>query len=399
MKFRICILCVLLLTTSMSLSQPARVDLTKPLSLFFKTRFEQALPLFEQIVKTNTKDATARTWLAETYRRLGRNEDALTTARQALDLQPCSSFAHLVLAQASYPDNDTILVHVRQAIACDSTDPNAWLMMWGEAIRHADPGLRNRCLRKLVETGFFTKAALAYGRAELRTLPRNAVLVTNGDMDTYPAQAVQVAEGFRPDVAVIEREHFGIAWGCRFIRDHQNVPLPVPDAELDHMTDSVDAKGSVITKAARMFRGVLQEKLRGAFNRPIALAPTLEESFYSDYKNRFKFHGMFWLWQREGGAEVADTASLRQCLNGINPAEFTGPWASEKDRSPIRRFYTKGIVRVLSRMALVYAEALIESNRQIEAEKTLAWLETFEKTTELGPVSQEEIGRLRSLFR
>jgi len=49
--------------------------------------------------------------------------------------------------------------------------------------------------------GFLHQAALAYGRAELRTLPPDALLLTNGDMDTYPAQAVQVTEGFRTDVA------------------------------------------------------------------------------------------------------------------------------------------------------------------------------------------------------
>lgn len=395
MKSTTRILCAFLFATPTCFAQPARPDLSKPLVLFFETEFLQALPLFREIADKHPNDPEARTWLAETYRRLGRTDDAIRTARSALGLHPCSSFTHLVLAQASYPNNDTILVHVAKAIECDSTDPNAWLMMWGEAIRHADPALRNRCLQKLVETGFFTKAALAYGRAELRTLPPNAILITSGDMDTYPAQAVQVADGFRSDVAVIEREHLGIAWSCRFIRDHQNVPLPIPDAALDHMSDSTDANGNVITKTAQMFRQLLQAKTRGEFARPIALAPTVDENFYTAYKGNFSFHGMFWLWQQERADGAVDTAALRLCLSKIRPDDFAGPWASEKDRSPIRRFYTRGIARVLSRIALTYSSELMKANRQNEAEATLKWLEKFEKNIEIGPVSTEEIRRLR----
>jgi tetratricopeptide (TPR) repeat protein len=380
-------------TSNMQIEQS---NLDKPLALYFETKLEQALPLFEQIVNKHQKNPEAQTWLAETYRRLGRKEDAIRTARTALGLSPCYSFAHLVLAQASYPNNDTIAVHVTKAIECDSTDPNGWLMMWGEAIRHADPTLRDKCLRKLVETGFFTKAALAYGRAELRTLPKDAILLTNGDMDTYPAQAVQVTEGFRTDVAVVEREHLGITWACRFMRDYQNIPLPIPDAQLDLMKDSTGSSGTTITTSDQMFRSLLNQKQNGTMDRPLALAPTVEEGFYSWNKEHFKYQGMFFLWQPEHDNETADTTSFRKCLSGIDPEDFTGPWASLKDRSPVRRYYTKRIVGVLFEIALTYSKELIKAKRYVEGEKTLQWLEDFEQKTELGQVSTEEIVQLRN---
>jgi tetratricopeptide (TPR) repeat protein len=393
---------MLILQCAVAMTCHARSEqshLDKPLALFFENRFEQALPLFEQIAGADQKNVEARTWLAETYRRLGRKDDAIKAARMAIALDRCHGFAHLVLAQTSYPDHDTIAVHVARAIQCDSTDPNGWLMMWGEAIRHADPALRDTCLRKLVETGFFTEAALAYGRAELRTLPGNAILFTNGDMDTYPAQAVQVTEGFRPDVAVIERGHLGLSWGCRFIRDHQNVPLPVPDAQLDSMKDTTDASGNTITPSDRIFRALIRQKLNGAMQRPIAIAPTVEESFYSWNKEYFRYQGMFLLWQPVRDDRSADTTAIRKCLDGIDPDSFSGPWASMKDRSPVRRFYTKQIVRILFDMALTYCQALIKAKRHIEAERTLQWLENFETNTELGNVSTEEIAGLRNAIK
>ena len=391
---RVFILVSLLIGTKCyaQLEQP---NLDRALALYFETKLEQALPLFEQIVNKEQRNPEAHVWLADTYRRLGRKEEAIRTARTALGLSPCYSFAHLVLAQASYPNTETISVHVSKAIECDSTDPNGWLMMWGEAIRNADSTLRDKCLRKLVETGFFTKAALAYGRAELRNLPNSAILLTNGDMDTYPAQAVQVTERFRTDVAVVEREHLGINWACRFMRDYQNVSLPIPDAQLDLMKDSTSSSGTTITTSDQMFRSLLDQKRNRTMNRPIALAPTVEESFYSWSKEHFKYQGMFLLWQPEHNNETADTTSIRKCLSGIDPEDFTGPWASMRDRSPVRRYYTKRIVGVLFEMALTYSKELIKAKRYVEAEKTLKWLENFETKTELGQVSTENIVQLR----
>jgi hypothetical protein len=374
-------------------SAPSHLD--RPLALFFENKVEQALPLFEQVARADRENVEALTWLAEAYRRTGRREDAIAIARLVLGVDGCNSFAHTVLAQASYQDSNTVSVHVSKAIACDSTDPNAWLMMWGVAIRRADRKLRDTSLRKLVDTGFLTKAALAYGRAELQNLPENAVLFTNGDMDTYPAQAVQVVEGFRPDVAVIEREHLGISWGYRFIRDHQNVSLPIPDAQLDFMKDSTDTSGNTISASDQVFRALIAQHGNGTLLRPVAVAPTVEENFYSWDKEHFKYQGMFFLWQPRHDDGIADTAAIRRCLAGIDPESFSGPWAGMNDRSPVRRRYTKEIVRILFQMALTYSEALIRAGRFAGAEMTLRWLENFEATTELGPVSTEEILGLR----
>jgi hypothetical protein len=215
-------------------------------------------------------------------------------------------------------------------------------------------------------------------------------------MDTYPAQAVQITENFRTDVAVVEREHFGIGWACRFIRDHQGVPLPVPDEQLDSMKDTADASGKTVTTSEQMFRMLLDEKVRGIFARPIALAPTLGREFYSRDEVHFQDHGMFLLWIGERTGSAIDTSDLRRCLEGIDPDDFTGPWASLKDRSPVRRYYANGIVRVLYGIALTYSEEMIRAHRFQEAESTLRWLERFERKTEFGPASMSEIERLRA---
>jgi hypothetical protein len=144
---------------------------------------------------------------------------------------------------------------------------------------------------------------------------------------------------------------------------------------------------------------MLNRKLNGTFDRPIALAPTVEESFYAAVKDHFRYHGMFWLWQRESSDGTPDTASVRRSIAGIDPDEFAGPWASTKDRSPIRRFYSNGIARVLSHMALRYSSQMVRAHRDDEAKRVLDWLERFEEHTEQGQVSTDEIHQLRSMLR
>jgi hypothetical protein len=105
---------------------------------------------------------------------------------------------------------------------------------------------------------------------------------------------------------------------------------------------------------------------------------------------------MFFLWTSKSNGAKADTPALGRCLSGLDPDSFSGPWASTKDRSPVRRFYTNGVAEILFEIALRYSEELIKANRLTEAESTLQWLENFERKTEIGSVSTEKIARMRS---
>lgn len=173
-------------------------SLEEPLALFYENKLKQALPLLKQVVAQQNDNAEAHAWLAETYRRLNMKDEALKTAYRVLELSPCNSFAHTVIADACHRlpwdkewlDSDTTWVHINKAIQCDSTDGNAWVCICGEAMLRGKFDLMHRSARKMKESGFLIKVALAFGRWLLRTLPENAILITNGDMDTFPTLAV-----------------------------------------------------------------------------------------------------------------------------------------------------------------------------------------------------------------
>jgi tetratricopeptide (TPR) repeat protein len=384
-------------------SKEESASLEEALTLFRQNRLEEALPLFEEFVDRQEKNAEAHVWLAETYRRLNRTDEAIEQARIALELEPCNSFAHTVMADASVPppgdseipNSQASWDHLLKAIECDSTEGNAWVSIWGFAIRRGETAMLRTSLRKMVETRFLTDAALSFGRWLLRTLPENAILITNGDMDTYPAMAVQEAEGFRTDVTVVERGLLNLPWGLRFVRDDGGVPLPYQDSELDTLSTLRSADGIAVHPADLVFQGWVADVRLGSYPRPITLAVTVYEEFYAGVKEYLQYAGPYFLMEPAPVVTAQNMFALRECINGIEEGDFMGPWVSGRDYSPVRGLYTKEIVRNVTHAALVYAELLIDEKEYEEAEKMLTWAEDFEERTELGPVYGGRIQELR----
>ncbi|MGB6648149.1 MAG: tetratricopeptide repeat protein [Bacteroidota bacterium] len=378
-------------------------SLEKPLALFRQNKLEEALPLFERLVAQQEESAEAHIWLAETYRRLEQPERAIEQAEIALELEPCNSFALTVLADASVPkpgdadpaNSQASWDHLMAAIECDSAYGSAWVSLWGLAIRRGEIDMLHKSLRMIRETGFLTDAALSFGRWLLRTLPENAILITNGDMDTYPAMAVQETEGFRTDVTVVERGLLNLPWGLRFFRDHGEVPLPFEDSELDQLSPLENDEGETVYPADLVLRGWVSGIRFGSYPRPVALAVTVYESFYEDYKEYLQYAGPYFLIHPAPPPGSRNVGALRQCLQGIEENDFEGPWVSGQDHSLIRGLYTKEIAKNITFSALSYAEEMIGEGKLKAAEKTLDWAEKFERKTELGPVYTRRIAELR----
>lgn len=378
-------------------------ELDVALALYRQNQLNEALPLFEEALAKNQDNPEAHAWLAETYRRLGKRDEAVKRARMALTLNPCHSFAHTVLADAYNPmygiwesaNSDSTWTHLQRAVACDSTDGNAWMSIWSEAIHRGEAPMMKKALRSAHTSGFFTKAALSYNRWMLQGLPENALLVTNGDMDTYPALALQEAEGFRTDVVVVNRSLLNTTWYGRFIRDHNNLAFPFDDAALESLRAFKDDQGNVITPSDQILKAWLEQKTSSDFLRPIAFSVTVDPSFTNAIKDHLQMAGPFLLWQPSPAATAPDTAVLRSNLMNINSEDFAGPLASAQDRSSVRQAHTKEIVRNVTATALTYSDLLIKSGNFSEAQKWLNWAEEFEKKTEFGPAFTEQIASLK----
>jgi hypothetical protein len=381
--------------------QPANLE--EALALYRENKLDQARLLFEKLVDQDKNNPQEIAWLAETYRRLGKKEEAVRTARRALELDPRCSFAHTVIADASNPifgewaqaNSDTTWFHLMKAIEYDSSDGNPWIGVWVEAIHRGDFLMTRRASKELVETGFLSKAALAYGRWMIQGLPEKAILITNGDMDTFPPCAVQEAESIRKDVVIVNRPLLNTVWYARFIRDEEGVPLPVDDAGLQRIEFHKDQQGNLITQSDQIIRGWLKQKATGAFSRPVTVSATVDNSFLSGIKSNLRFAGAFYEWSDSTSASIPDTALITQGLRGVTLDSLTGPWVSPQDRSPIRRTATKSIVRNVTLAAIVYGESLLQAKRISEASYWANWADELDGKAEVGRIFTERISQLK----
>jgi hypothetical protein len=384
-------------------SDRGRDPMEEGLRLYRQNKLSEALPLLERAAEKR-HDAESDALLAETYRRLRKPDLAAKYAREAIDLDPCDSFAHAVLAWNYNPmygmwpgvNREMSWDHLMLAADCDSTDGNVWTGIWTEAIYRGDRAYQRRALRMMIESGFLTKPLLAYNRWMLRYLPENALLLTNGDWDTYPSVGLQQEEGLRTDVAVVNRSLLNVPWYAMYLKQHYNLPLPYSPEELNALRPETDADGRRIYVADQVFRGWLKRAVAGDFTRPIAISVTVSPAdMPSDVGDHLVLAGPFWLWRPETGGASRDTTLIAESLAGVDPDDFSGSFVSPRDRSPVRITTSDFLVHNISAAGLKYVQDLIDAKRFSEARKMLSWIENFESKTELGPVSTEEIARLR----
>lgn len=355
--------------------------LRRGLGLFRENRLADALPYLEKAVG-GTSDAVAMAWLAETLRRLGNVDSAALVANRALRTAGCKTFAHNVLAAAYYPpyrawdraDYDSTWHHLQQAIACDSTDGNTWLLVWLEALRRGDEGTQDRALGSLVRTGFLTATVLNYNRWALGTVPTDAVVVTDGDFDTYPALALQLIEHLRPDVAVVHIGLLNLGWYARAVRDKHGLPILFSDIELDTRPICEYRGQDWVCLADDILLDWRRQVVSRDLPRPLVLADT---TVVRPGPGRFKLIGPLFTLTPPEDTSLADTAALRRALVSVDPAEFRGPEVSLEDRSPVRRVYGMFLRHRVLVMAGRYGALLRRSGRAADAQANLHWMEGF----------------------
>jgi hypothetical protein len=342
-------------------------------SWFRARRFEDASRALVKAVAEGSRQPEVHAMLGEVYRRMDRPGDAVLAGRRALSIDPCNAFAHQVLADAYRPsygswyhaNSDSSWNHLLQGIACDSTDGNLWTGAYIAALERNRPDLARRSLRSLYASKFFTPGIVAYARWMVQGLPDRALLLTNGDLDSYPLWCLQEAEGFRPGIAVVNTSLLNLPWYARYIRDRYGIPLPFKDAQLDSLPVEQTSTG---TLSDRIIDGWAVMRRYGLLGNPLYLSVTLS-AIRPEVEGNLRLIGASWEYVPNPARAGVDTVAVRRSLESIRPTDLRGPAASERDRSPIRHSTTLANNVVSCR--LQYARALGEAGRHTAASREI----------------------------
>ena len=379
-------------------------SLDESVQVFLSNDIETARPMLARAAGREPGNPDALAWYAECLRRHGDFDAAYREAAAALAADPGHGFAHTVLGDLLSPrlsswervDADSAWSHFLQAVSADPGDGNAWSSIWIHSMRRGDAGSEHRAAVAMIESGFLTPSLLAYNRWQLENLPPNAILITNGDMDTYPAVALQEKEGLREDVAVINRSLLNLPWYVRSRAGKYGLPLPFPDVELDRVGPYRNIDGEIVTASDQIIAGWIEMLGRGELGRPLCGALTLSDyGFTEDSPERLVFCGSYYEYMPRPQEHNDDINEIRRSLGSVRAEDFFGPFVSDKDRSPVRRSGTDRLAQNVTASMLRSVRILIRDGEVEEANKVLDEAERFDSGIRAGGNFKDDFESLR----
>jgi hypothetical protein len=131
--------------------------------------------------------------------------------------------------------------YLERAAALDNDYVDPWFPLVTFYMDMGDEERLNLALRRLLESGIITDEVMDYNYNMLVSLDDNAILITNGDNDTYPGWILTRVLGERPDVAIVNRSLLNTDWYPMCVIEH-GLPRFIDKAELTALRSSILSK-------------------------------------------------------------------------------------------------------------------------------------------------------------
>ncbi len=183
--------------------------------------------------------------------------------------------------------------YLERATQLDPEYMDPWFSLVGHYMEDGEEERLNLALRHLLEGGAIAEEIMDYNYNMLVGLAENAILITNGDNDTYPGWILTRVLHFRPDVKIVNRSLLNTDWYPIYIIK-EGVPRFITKRELDELRTKIQqemkAKKAAIgpggpfgdTLIVRLIDAAIRE------GRPVYMSHTLYES---DVVERYREKG------------------------------------------------------------------------------------------------------------
>ncbi len=165
------------------------------------------------------------------------------------------------------PDRSVGVDYLKRAAELDPRYMDPWFTLVTEHMMKKDQAALEGALRRLLEGAAIEDAVLDYNYNMLACLDENAILITNGDNDTFPGWILTRLLGHRPDVQIVNRSLLNTEWYPLHVME-EGVPRFIAEDELVEFRRA--AKGP--TSDALIQRLVAAAKKGG---RPVYFAVTM----------------------------------------------------------------------------------------------------------------------------
>ncbi len=127
---------------------------------------------------------------------------------------------------------------LERSVAIDPDYMDPWFMLVVHYMDARDPERLDMALRKILESGSINDEVLDYNYNMISLLEPNAILITNGDNDTFPGWVLTRILKYRPDVSVVNRSLLNSEWYPLYVIE-QGLPRFIEKGQLDSLRDHI----------------------------------------------------------------------------------------------------------------------------------------------------------------
>lgn len=304
---------VILVASAAGVETPERI-LSRRLQILTIEEYKALRDAWKSYTEKHPSDPLGWCQLARAARYAGEPcEQVLKYAQQAVKVDPKYADGHLLVGGASTKmycgsqseDPGAAIRAMETALSLDPTADEPHYNLSILKLLQGDRAGAEKHFAALIDDGHLPEPLVDFGYNLLVGLEPNAILLTNGDNDTYPLFALQVARSFRTDVAVLNLSLLNLLEYRRLSRKGPNAaPVPLLEGGKEGPASGLAVEGLVEALAS------------AGWTRPLYLAVTVDRSRL-DLPNQLTLEGLVYRVGREAGSEIkVDAEKISRNLGG-----------------------------------------------------------------------------------
>jgi tetratricopeptide (TPR) repeat protein len=227
-----------------------------------------------------SEDAYANWMYAARYAGWENYESLLNEGLNEYIANPTMLYLSALLKHGS-KDNLEAISLLERAVELDPSYLDPWFALAVDYMGSGNMEKADAAFRKLLEEGAISDEVMDYNYNVLTLLDKNAILITNGDNDTYPIWILTGILNFRPDVRVVNRSLLNSEWYPIHIIKNEGIPNFITQNELNDLR-SKTFKNLKSKKIKMQPMGLFSDTLLTQIinsaskeNRPVYLSATL----------------------------------------------------------------------------------------------------------------------------
>ena len=195
---------------------------------------------FEKAIKLKPDDSESRYFLGYTYSRMNA-KDGRTIIDQNLDLTIKSSQQFEIVNKLTPKYSGELI----------TLDPYSKISAeWGSmALKYLYEKKKDSAIWAFKEgkkRGGFSKYSLKIHKEILNTCSKNSVLISSGDMSTFPLYYLQTVENYRNDISLIDVSLLNTMWYPNYLSKNKIIKFDLSDEELESI-DYLEWSNKLIT--------------------------------------------------------------------------------------------------------------------------------------------------------